>query len=60
MGVWYSSQSIMEVQELVAQVTGVPNSRIVAKVKRIGGWFGYKESRAAQLACILAVAAKKL
>ena len=60
MEVWSSTQSIMEVQELVAQVTGVPSSRIVAKVKRMGGGFGGKESKAAQLACILAVAAKKV
>ena len=50
----------MEVQELVAQVTGVPSSRIVAKVKRMDGGFGGKESKAAQLACILAVGAKKV
>ena len=50
----------MEVQELVAQVTGVPSSRIVAKVKRMGSGFGGKESKAAQFSCILAVAAKKV
>ena len=60
MEVWSSTQSIMEVQELVAQGTGVPSSRIVAKVKRMGGGFGGKESKAAQLACILAVADKKV
>ncbi|PUU76222.1 molybdopterin binding aldehyde oxidase/xanthine dehydrogenase, partial [Tuber borchii] len=46
--------------ELVAQVTGVSSSKIVAKVKRIGGGFGGKESKAAQLACILAVAMQKV
>ncbi|PWW71580.1 xanthine dehydrogenase [Tuber magnatum] len=60
MEVWSSTQSVMETQELVAQVTGVPSSRIVAKVKRMGGAFGGKEIRAAQLTCILAVAAKKV
>ena len=60
MGVWSSTQSIMEVQELVVQVPRVPSSRKVAKVKQMGGWFSGKESKAAQLACILAVAAKKL
>ena len=59
MEVWSSTQSIMEVQELVARVTGVSSSRIVGKVKRMGGGFGGKEIKAAQLACILAVAAKK-
>ncbi|RPA89993.1 hypothetical protein L873DRAFT_1821919, partial [Choiromyces venosus 120613-1] len=50
----------METQEFVSQVTGVPSSRIVAKVKRMGGGFGGKESRSMQLACILAVGAKKV
>jgi xanthine dehydrogenase/oxidase len=48
----------METQEFVAQVTGVPSSRVNARVKRMGGAFGGKESRSCQLACILAVAAK--
>jgi xanthine dehydrogenase/oxidase len=41
-------------------VTGVPRNRIVAKSKRIGGGFGGKETRSFQLACILAIGAKKL
>ncbi|RPA93250.1 molybdenum cofactor-binding domain-containing protein [Choiromyces venosus 120613-1] len=45
MEVWSSTQNIMETQEFVSQVTGVPSSRIVAKVKRMGGGFGGKESR---------------
>jgi xanthine dehydrogenase/oxidase len=49
----------MEVQEFVSQVTGVPSNRINSRVKRMGGAFGGKESRAVQLASILAVAAKK-
>ncbi|RPA90391.1 molybdenum cofactor-binding domain-containing protein [Choiromyces venosus 120613-1] len=60
MEVWSSTQNIMETQEFVSQVTGVPSSRIVAKVKRMGGGFGGKESRSMQLACILAVGAKKV
>lgn len=59
MEVWSSTQNIMETQTFVSQVTGVPNSRIVVKVKRLGGGFGGKESRSVQLACVLAVAAKK-
>jgi xanthine dehydrogenase/oxidase len=59
MEVWSSTQNIMETQEFVSQVTGVPSSRIVARVKRMGGAFGGKESRSVQLTCILAVAAKK-
>jgi xanthine dehydrogenase/oxidase len=49
----------METQEFVSQVTGVPSHRINARVKRMGGAFGGKESRSVQLACLLAVAAKK-
>ena len=50
----------MEVQEPVAQVTAVPSSRIVMKVKRMGVGFGSKERKAVQLAYILAEAAKKV
>lgn len=49
----------METQEFVSQVTGVPSNRINARVKRMGGGFGGKESRSVQLACLLAIAAKK-
>jgi len=49
----------METQEFVSQVTGVPSHRVNARVKRMGGAFGGKESRSVQLACLLAVAAKK-
>lgn len=49
----------METQEFVSQVTGVPSNRINARVKRMGGAFGGKESRSVQLACLLAIAAKK-
>lgn len=49
----------METQEFVSRVIGVPSNRINARVKRMGGAFGGKESRSVQLAVILAVAAKK-
>lgn len=49
----------METQEFVSQVCGVPSNRVNARVKRMGGAFGGKESRSVQLACLLAVAAKK-
>jgi xanthine dehydrogenase/oxidase len=57
--VWSSTQNTMETQEFVSLVTGVPSNRVNARVKRMGGAFGGKESRSCQLACILAVAAKK-
>ena len=59
MEVWSSTQNTMETQEFVSQVTGVPSNRVNARVKRMGGAFGGKESRSVQLACLLAVAAKK-
>jgi xanthine dehydrogenase/oxidase len=59
MEVWSSTQNTMETQEYVAQVTGIPSHRIVARVKRLGGAFGGKESRSVPLACMLAVAANK-
>ncbi len=49
----------METQEFVSHVTGVPSNRINARVKRMGGAFGGKESRSVPIACVVAVAAKK-
>jgi xanthine dehydrogenase/oxidase len=49
----------METQEMISRVTGVPNNRINAKVKRMGGAFGGKESRGCQLSGLLAIAAMK-
>ena len=46
-------------QSYVAQVTGVQANKVVAKVKRLGGGFGGKETRSVQLSGICAVAAKK-
>jgi xanthine dehydrogenase/oxidase len=59
MEVWSSTQNTMETQEFVSQVTGVPSNRINARVKRMGGAFGGKESRSVPLASICAIAAKK-
>lgn len=59
MEVWSSTQNTMETQEFVSQVTGVPSNRINARVRRMGGAFGGKESRSVPFACYLAIAAKK-
>lgn len=59
MKIYSSSQNPSETQTTAAQATGVPSSRIVARVKRMGGGFGGKESRACQLSSLCAVAAKK-
>jgi len=59
MVIWSSTQNPTETQSYVGQVTGVQNNKILSKVKRLGGGFGGKETRSIQLACIVAVAAKK-
>lgn len=59
MEVWSSTQNTTETQEFVSQVTGVPSHRVNARVRRMGGGFGGKESRSAPFAAILAIAAKR-
>ncbi|KAF3911352.1 hypothetical protein ABW20_dc0100059 [Dactylellina cionopaga] len=59
MEVWSSTQNPTETQAYAAQVTGVSANRIVAKVKRLGGGFGGKETRSVQLSSICALAAQK-
>ncbi|KAG6902926.1 hypothetical protein C0995_009317 [Termitomyces sp. Mi166 len=59
MEIFSSTQALNDCQRWVAQVTGVPRNRIVARGKRMGGGFGGKETRASQLSAILALAAKK-
>lgn len=60
MEIWSSTQNPTETQAYIAQVTGVQNNKIVARVKRLGGGFGGKETRSIQLAAIVAVAANKV
>ncbi|WP_419831974.1 xanthine dehydrogenase molybdopterin binding subunit [Endozoicomonas atrinae] len=57
--VYTSSQHPSEVQKLVAEVIGVPLSKVVADVRRMGGGFGGKETQAAAPACIAALLAVK-
>ena len=59
MEVWSSTQNPTETQAYVAAVTGVAANKVTARVKRLGGGFGGKETRSFQLACIVATAAKK-
>jgi xanthine dehydrogenase/oxidase len=54
-----STQYFTSVQTEVAKVLEIPMSRVVAKVKRIGGAFGGKETTSARLAMAAAVGAKK-
>lgn len=59
MDVWSSTQNTMETQEFVSHATGLPSNRINARVKRMGGAFGGKESRSVPIACVAAIAARK-
>ena len=54
-----STQGLQRTQKLAARALGVSSSRIVAKVKRIGGGFGGKETRSTYLSTAVAVAANK-
>ncbi|KAH0543941.1 hypothetical protein FGG08_001842 [Glutinoglossum americanum] len=59
MEIWSSTQNPTETQTYVAQVCDVAANKVVAKVKRLGGGFGGKETRSVQLSGICAVAARK-
>uniref|UniRef100_A0A182PJ61 Aldehyde oxidase/xanthine dehydrogenase a/b hammerhead domain-containing protein n=1 Tax=Anopheles epiroticus TaxID=199890 RepID=A0A182PJ61_9DIPT len=55
-----STQHPTEIQHHVAQTLGIPASKVVSRVKRLGGGFGGKESRAAIVAIPVALAAHRL
>ncbi|XP_072356297.1 xanthine dehydrogenase/oxidase isoform X2 [Scyliorhinus torazame] len=59
MELFVSTQSPTQIQSLVAKALGVPANRIVCRVKRMGGGFGGKETRASLLSTVVAVAAHK-
>ncbi|XP_060529120.1 xanthine dehydrogenase isoform X2 [Cylas formicarius] len=54
-----STQHPSEVAALVAEALETQQNKIICKVKRIGGGFGGKESKAAMVAIPVAIAAKK-
>lgn len=56
----YNIHSIFPLQKLVSHVLHVPMNRIVARVKRMGGGFGGKESRGILTSLPVAFAAHKL
>lgn len=58
--IFCSSQHPSEIQKLVAHVTGLPAARISARVKRMGGGFGGKESRGMLVALPVALAAHRM
>ena len=55
-----STQSPTAVQMAVANCLNIPANRVVCRVKRIGGGFGGKETRAVPIAVVVAVAATKV
>lgn len=57
--VFCSTQHPSEIQKLIAYVLNIHINRVNVRVKRIGGGFGGKESRAALLAIPVAFAAHK-
>lgn len=57
--VYSSTQHPTEIQHTVAKVLGVPDARITAEVRRMGGGFGGKESQANQWAALASIAAQK-
>ena len=57
--VWSSTQAPSSVQKDVASALGVATSSVDVKVKRLGGGFGGKETRAQIVAAAAAVAAVK-
>ncbi|XP_035705200.1 xanthine dehydrogenase/oxidase isoform X2 [Folsomia candida] len=54
-----ATQNPAEVQLLVSRTLGISQSKVVVRVKRVGGGFGGKDSRCALVALPCAVAAKK-
>ena len=59
MTVHSSTQHPTEVQEMVAEVLGIPFNQVVTICKRMGGGFGGKETQAAQPAMMAALLAAK-
>ncbi|CAG0884273.1 unnamed protein product [Darwinula stevensoni] len=57
--IYPASQSIDDLQDVVAQTLGIPNNRINIRVRRLGGAFGGKISRANMPAAACAIAADK-
>lgn len=60
MEVHTSSQNTSKTQHFCAYVCGLPANHVVARMKRMGGGFGGKETRSVFIACTAAVAAQHL
>jgi len=57
--VFSSTQNPTEVQKLVASVMGITMNKVTIDMRRMGGGFGGKETQAAGVACLCAVAARE-
>jgi len=57
--VFSSTQNPTEVQKLVASVMGLTMNKVTIDMRRMGGGFGGKETQAAGVACLCAVAAQQ-
>ncbi|KAL3940381.1 MAG: hypothetical protein SGBAC_005084 [Bacillariaceae sp.] len=57
--IYCSTQAATKTQTYCASSTGTPASKVVCKVKRLGGGFGGKETRSVFISCAAAVAAKR-
>ncbi|WP_075181734.1 xanthine dehydrogenase molybdopterin binding subunit [Pantoea sp. 1.19] len=55
--VFSSTQHPTEVQKLVASVMGIAQNKVTVDMRRMGGGFGGKETQAAGIACLCALAA---
>jgi xanthine dehydrogenase large subunit len=56
--VFSSTQNPTEVQKLVASVMGISMNNVTIDMRRMGGGFGGKETQAAGVACLCALAAR--
>ncbi|MBK8973474.1 MAG: xanthine dehydrogenase molybdopterin binding subunit [Hahellaceae bacterium] len=57
MMIYASTQHPSEVQKLVAEMLALPIHRVQVETRRLGGGFGGKETQAAPVACLAALAA---
>jgi xanthine dehydrogenase/oxidase len=57
--IYCSTQAPTKTQNFCASSTGTPASKVVVRMKRMGGGFGGKETRSVFASCAAAVAAKK-
>jgi xanthine dehydrogenase/oxidase len=55
-----TSQNLTDVHTVIAKTLGLPQHKIVCKVRRLGGAFGGKDTRTTHYAAIVAVAAFKV